>query len=150
VKNRIMVLGVIFGQMIVAACLTVGCKDSYGTAAKLAQDVAVTIHNGATVVDQFRQDGTISVDEERELFDYFGTLNIVNGAYINCVQVAHKANTAAASFTACANSLSKAAGDPALLAGLHVTNAKAQVVVKGVAQGIATLAEATISALGGK
>jgi uncharacterized protein YdbL (DUF1318 family) len=138
-----------FASVLVFVLATAGCKDPYGNAAKLYRDVAVTINQASATVDQFRQQGTVSVEEERTIVGYFGTLNTINGTYGACVKVAH-ANTTVGAFTACANTLNRSMSDPAMLAALHITNAKAQGELQGVSQAITTLITTTLTALGGK
>jgi hypothetical protein len=127
-----------------------GCTDPYGVAAKLAQDVAVSVNQADVTIDQFRVDGTVTNDEERTILGYLGSLNTLDGNYLACVQDAHASPTKVGGFTACAQSLASAMGNPATLAALHVSNPASQAKVTAVVQGITTLVETTITALGGK
>jgi hypothetical protein len=137
--------------IVVALALTLtGCKDAYGTAAKLYQDVSVTIGQASTTVNQFQIDGTVTVAENRTIQGYLLSLNSINGTYASCVKVAHASTTAVGGFTACANTLNKAMSDPAMLATLHISNAKAQGELQGVSQTITTLVTTTLTALNGK
>lgn len=126
------------------------CTDPYGTAAKLAQDVAVSVNQASLTVDQFRVAGTISVSEEDSILIYLNSLNAVDGVYIGCVQSAHLAQTGVGSFTNCANSLLSPMQNPATLIALHVSNPASQAKVTAIVQGIVTLVETTITALGGR
>jgi hypothetical protein len=130
--------------------LLTGCNDPYGVAAKLAQDVAVSVNQADITIDQFRVAGSISVDEERTILGYLASLNTIDGTYISCVQAAHASATKVGGFTACASSLAAAMGNPATLAAIHVSNPESQAKVTAVVQGITTLVETTITALGGK
>jgi hypothetical protein len=136
--------------IIMLAMAMTGCSDPYGTAAKLAQDVAVSINQADITIDQFRVAGTVTTDEERLILGYLSSLNTLDGTYIACVQAAHISTTKVGGFTACANSLAQAMGDPTTLAALHVSNPASQAKVTAVVQGIVTLVETTITALGGK
>lgn len=135
--------------LALALTLCIGCKDPYGVAAKLAQDVAVSVNQSNIVIDDLRVQGTISADEERNILGYLSSLNTFDGQYISCVQVAH-GQSLAGGFTKCAESLSSSIGDPATLTALHVSNPASQQKVTLVAQGIVTLVTTTITALGGK
>lgn len=130
--------------------LMIGCNDAYGTAAKLAQDVAIVVNQADVTIDNFRASGTVSASEERDILGYLNSLNTLNGTYIACVQAAHASTTKAGSFTGCAQSLVAAIGNPSTLQALHVSNQASQAKVTAVVQGIITLVETTISALGGK
>jgi len=136
--------------LVLAVLPMMGCNDAYGTAAKLAQDVAVAVNQGSTVVDQLRVAGSISDQEERSIIGYLTSLNTLDGVYIGCVQAAHANTGTVGGFTACAQTLATAMGNPSTLAALHVSNAASQAKVTGVAQGIIALVQATITALGGK
>jgi hypothetical protein len=127
-----------------------GCNDPYGTAAKLAQDVAVAVNQADTTVDTFRMQGTITDSEERSILGYLNSLNTLDGVYIGCVQAAHANTGTVGDFTACAQTLVQAMGQPSTLAALHVSTLAGQSKVTAIAQGIVTLAQTTITALGGK
>lgn len=135
--------------LVIPLLLLIACNDPYGVAAKLAQDVAVSVNQADTTIDALRVQGTVSADEERNILGYLNTLNTLDGQYIACVQVAHGQSTAGG-FTRCAQTLATGIGDPNTLAALHVSNASSQEKVRAVAQGIATLVTVTITALGGK
>lgn len=126
-----------------------GCNDPYGTAAKLAQDVAVAVNQASATVDTFRMQGAVTDTEERSILGYLNSLNTVDGKYIACVQAAHGKSTAGG-FTVCATTLKLAMGDPATLTALHINNAQKQQEVTAVANGIVTIVTTTITALGGK
>lgn len=125
------------------------CTDPYGTAAKLAQDVAVSVNQADATIDQFRVQGIVTNDEERNILGWLNSLNTLDGAYIGCVQKAHL-QSIVGGFTGCANSLANSMGSPATLAALHVGNPTSQIKVTAVAQGIVTLVTVTITALGGR
>jgi hypothetical protein len=127
-----------------------GCSDPYGTAAKLAQDVAVTVNQADVTVDQFRVAGTVSADEERAILGYLSSLNTLDGVYIGCVQAAHGNTGTVGGFTACAQNLASSVGNPATLAAIHVSNPDTQAKVTAIVQGIVTLVNTTITALNGK
>jgi hypothetical protein len=143
-------------RLVLAIALSVSmvgmtaCTDAYGTAAKLAQDVAVSVNQADTTIDSFRIAGTISDTEERQILGYLSSLNTLDGVYIGCVQSAHANTGTVGGFTACAQTLATAMGQPSTLAALHVSNPASQAKVTAVAQGIVTLVETTITALGGK
>jgi len=137
--------------IILATCIWLGgCTDPYGTAAKLAQDVAVSVNQADTTVDQFRIQGTITPIEERSIFGYLSSLNMLDGAYIGCVQAAHANTGTTGGFTACAQTLATGMGNPSTLAALHVSNPDSQAKITAIAQGIVTLVNTTVVALGGK
>jgi hypothetical protein len=135
--------------LALALLLATGCKDPYGVAAKLAQDVAISVNQADVTIDALRVQGTITADEERQILGYLSTLNTLDGQYIACVQVAHN-STIAGGFTKCAQVLAADMGDPSTLAALHVSNQASQAKVAAVANGIVTLVTVTITALGGK
>lgn len=140
----------LFAMALFSLLPMVGCTDPYGTAAKLAQDVAVSVNQADTTVDSFRVAGTISASEERSILGYLSSLNTLDGVYIGCVQAAHANTGTVGGFTSCAQTLATAMGNPATLTELHVSNPASQAKVTAVAQGIITLVETTITALGGK
>ena len=139
--------------LALALCLVLpftGCSDAYGTAAKLAQDVAVSINQANLTVDQLRTAGTITPAEESTVLGYLNSLNLLDGIYIGCVQKVHAAPTPlAGGFTNCAQSLSSGIGNPATLAALHISNPTSQAKVTAVVQAVATLVTLTITSLGG-
>ena len=144
-----------FGTAVLAIALllvpfTTACTDPYGIAAKLAQDVAVSVNQADVTVDSLRVQGTLTADEERSILGYLNSLNTLDGQYIGCVQAAHANTGTVGGFTACAQTLSTGIGNPTTLAALHVSNATSQAKVTAVAQAIVTLVTATITALGGK
>jgi hypothetical protein len=138
-----------FALAIILVLSLTACKDPYGNAAKLYQDVSVTLGQASATIDQFRQQGTVTVSEEQIILGYLGTLNTINGTYGACVKVAHS-NTTVGAFTACANTLNRSMSDPAMLTALHIVNPKAQGELQGVSKAITTLITTTITALGGK
>ena len=127
-----------------------GCNDPYGTAAKLAQDVAVSVNQASTLTDQLRSQGTLTPLEERQVLGYLGTLNTLDGQYIGCVQAAHTNTGTTGGFTACAQTLATGIGNPSTLPALHVVNPTSQQKVIAAAQAILTLVTVTVTALGGK
>lgn len=127
-----------------------GCSDPYGNAAKLAQDVAITVSQADVTVDQFRVAGTISADEERSILGYLSSLNTVDGVYIGCVQSAHANTSTVGGFTSCAKNLASSIGNPTTLTAIHVSNPDSQAKITAVVQGIVTLVDTTITALNGK
>lgn len=143
-------LSILVFVLVVSIFGATGCNDPYGIAAKLAQDVAVSVNQAGVTIDSFRVEGTISDTEERSILGYLNSLNTLDGAYIGCVQAAHANKGTVGGFTSCAQTLATAMGNPAMLAALHVSNPASQAKVTAVAQGIVTLVETTITALGGK
>lgn len=133
-----------------AALFGTGCSDPYGVAAKLAQDVAVSVNQADLTVDQLRVAGTISDTEERSILGYLSSLNTLDGVYIGCVQAAHANSKTTGGFTACAQTFATAMGNPDTLAALHVSNPNSQQTVTAVARAIVALVNATVAALGGK
>ena len=119
-------------SVIITLCLSLslyGCTDPYGVAAKLAQDVAVSVNQADSTIDSFRTQGSISADEERNILGYLNSLNTIDAQYIACVQVAH-GQSFAGGFTKCAQTLASAMGDPTTLAALHISNSAKQTEVK--------------------
>lgn len=139
-----------FAITVLFVLLMLGCKDPYGTAAKLYQDVSVTIGQASTTVDQFRKDGTVSVNEERVIEGYLLSLNNIDATYGACVKAAHGNASLVGGFTSCANTLNASMSNPAMLAALHITNQKAQATLTSTMQGITTLVTTAITALAGK
>jgi hypothetical protein len=130
--------------------LVFGCNNPYGIAAKLAQDVAVSVNQADVTVDTLRVQGTISANEEREILGYLNSINTLDGQYIGCVQAAHANTGTVGGFTACAQTLAKGLGNPATLAAIHVTNPASQQKITAIVQAVVTLVTATVTALGGK
>ena len=126
------------------------CNDPYGVAAKLAQDVAVSVNQADVTVDQLRVQGTITADEERSILGYLNSINTLDGVYIGCVQQAHANTGTVGGFTACAQSLASGVGNPATLTAIHVSNPASQQKVTAIVQAVITLVTATVTALGGK
>ena len=135
---------------LVLSGLMLACNDPYGVAAKLAQDVAVSVNQADVTVDQLRVAGTISADEERSILGYLSSINTLDGQYIGCVQQAHANTGTIGGFTACAQSLATGLGNPATLTAIHVTHQASQAKVTAIVQAVVTLVTATVTALGGK
>ncbi len=138
-----------FALLALAVLWLAGCKDPYGTAAKLGQDVAISVNQADKAVDGLRVQGAITADEERDILGYLNSLNALDGQYMGCVRAAH-GTSLAGGFTGCAETLAEGMGDPATLAALRVANPASQQKVMLVSQGIVTLVSTTIAALGGK
>lgn len=138
-----------FLALVLPMLLLVACDKPYSTAAKLAQDVAETVHSGSVTVDEFRKNGSISVSEERRILGYMQSINTLDGEYINCIQAAHTTSTAGG-FSRCVDSLLTGIQDPETLEDLHVFNPDAQRRVITIVRSIQTLATAAFTALGGK
>lgn len=139
----------LFLLLVIPVLLLCSCADPYGTSAKLAQDVFVSVNQANTTVDNLQKQGIISPAEERNILDYTASVNTLDVVYLNCVVAAHTAGTAGG-FTACAQTLAASMGNPSTLAALHISNAAHQGEVTAVAQGIVTLVTVTVTALGGK
>ena len=125
-----------------------GCNP-YGTAAKLAQDIAVSDGQAVATVDQLRAGGSITVQEERGIIGWLDSVNTLNGTYLSCVVAAHNQSTAGG-FTACAQTLVAALGQPGTLQALRISNQAKQAEITAIGDGLVALASGTIAALGGK
>ncbi len=134
--------------LIIPLLLVIGCSGPYGVAAKVAQDVAVSVNQAAITVDQLRMQGAISVDEEKKILGYDASINTLDGQYVGCVQAAHN-QTVAGGFTKCAQTLLAGMGDPTTLAALHVSNPQSQAKVIAIVSGIEAIVNTAIAALGG-
>lgn len=134
--------------LVLPLALLMGCNDPYGTAAKLAQDVAVSVNQADIVVDNLRIQGTLTPSEETNILGYLNSLNTLDAQYIACVQAAH-GSSIAGGFTKCGQALAIGIGNPSTLPALHVTNPASQQTVIAAAQAIVTLVTVTITALGG-
>lgn len=139
----------LFALLLPFTLAVVGCNDPYGTAAKLAQDVAVSVDQASKSVDQLRLQGTVSVSEEKNILSYLNSLNTLDGQYVSCIQVSH-GSSIPGGLTKCAQTFETGMGNPNVLVALHVENPDSQAEVLAAANGIVTLTTLTITALGGK
>lgn len=135
--------------VLMSLALVAACSEPYRTAAKLAQDVAVTVNQGTQTVDQFRVAGQITPNEERSILLYLNSINVFNGQYIACVKSVHD-QPVLGGLTKCVNALQSGIGDPATLAAFHVSNPASQVKVIAIGQGIAAIVNVVSVNLGGK
>ena len=135
--------------LVLALFAVTACNNPYGIAAKLAQDIAVSVNQADVTVDQIRVQGAISANEERAILGYLSSINTLDGQYIGCVQQAHANTGTIGGFTACVQTLAKGIGDLATLAAIHVTNPASQAKVTAVVQAVVTLVTATVTALNG-
>ena len=139
----------LFVSLAIVLCTSFSCNDPYGVAAKLAQDVAVSVNQADATVDQLRVAGAITPTEERSVLGYLNSVNTFDGQYIGCVQAAH-GSTVAGGFTKCATTLLTSLGDPTTLTSLHIVNPQSQAKVTAIAQGISSIVSSVMLALGGK
>ena len=124
--------------------------DAYTYCVKAASTTAIAINKAMPLIDQTRQNGLISTQEETAILGYFKFANDADSAFLTCVQAAHSGGGVAGAFTACANTFTASLNNPQELALIHVSNSAGQANVNAIVQGVVAAVNLIVTNLGGK